>query len=300
MGLFGVDVSNHQTSFNFTGWDFAFLKASEGSTFKDRMFHTHLANARKAGAVVAAYHYQRTNPAEEQVANIESMVPKDVPVIIDVEDGSGSPELTREIIRGLRERGYRIGPLYLPRWYWQKIGKPSLHDLPRLWASWYPDYVSRPREEGIAEVPTSAWEPYGGNQVAVMQFTSTPFDQNWFAGTKAQLLSLLESAPPSSGGGAAPVNKTPKGDEVMFIRNLDTGETAILSGGVLTGTDSANAEATNREGGGGQLHGVDQPVWDDLVNKSRNIEELNVRLTLVVDTLERIAAALESTPEDIK
>lgn len=192
MGIFGVDVSNHQTSFDFTGWDFAFLKASEGADFRDRMFHTHLANARKAGAIVAAYHYQREGDAKSQIGNIESMVPKDVPVIIDVENKSGSPQLTREIIAGLRKRGYRIGPLYLPKWYWDRIGKPSLHDLPTLWASWYPDYVARPRESGIAKVPASAWNAYGGRPVSVMQFTSTPFDQNYFNGTRADLRLLLE------------------------------------------------------------------------------------------------------------
>lgn len=192
MGLFGVDVSNHQKSFDFTGWDFAFIKASEGVTFKDALFHTHLANARKAGCIVAAYHYQRPNPAAEQVATIESMVPKDVPVIIDVEDGSGSVDLTREIIAGLRERGYRIGPVYIPRWWWiSYAGRPSLHDLPQLWASWYPDYIARPREDGVLMVPSAEWGPYGGNTVALMQFTSTPFDQNFFPGTREELKNLL-------------------------------------------------------------------------------------------------------------
>lgn len=195
MGLFGVDVSNHQKSFDFFGWDFAFIKASEGVTFKDGMFHTHLANARRARCVVAAYHYQRPDPAAEQVATIESMVPKDVPIIIDVEDGSGTVDLTREIIAGLRERGYRVGPVYIPRWWWKGVGRPSLHGLPALWASWYPDYTARPREDGLAKVPSTEWGPYGDNPnpVAIMQFTSTPFDQNYFPGTREQLNQLLDS-----------------------------------------------------------------------------------------------------------
>src|SRR5687767_4398566 len=99
MGVFGVDVSNHQKSFNFTGWDFAFIKSSEGNGFRDAYFAGHLANARRAGCLVAAYHYQRNVSAQSQVDLIKSMVPRDVPVIIDVEDGSGPLSITREIIR---------------------------------------------------------------------------------------------------------------------------------------------------------------------------------------------------------
>lgn len=197
--MFGVDVSNHQRSFNFAGWEFAFLKATEGSTFKDRMFQTHLANARAQNCVVAAYHYQRGEvSASAQFQNIVSMVPKDIPVIIDVENDSGGVDLTRNIIELLRREGYRIGPLYLPRWYWDRIGRPNLAGLPNLWASWYPDYVARPPQVGLSLVPSSAWASYGGNRVEIMQFTSTPFDQNFYAGNRSDLLRLLEQdvAPP--------------------------------------------------------------------------------------------------------
>src|SRR5688572_4616158 len=135
------------------------------------MFHTHLANARRAGCVVAAYHYVRTDPAEYQVGNIESMVPKDIPVILDIEDGAGSdPNHWRQVMNELRERGYSVPLVYLPRWYWNKVGNPDLSGFPPLWASWYPDYVARPREEGIAKVPASAWNPLDGVPVLIMQF----------------------------------------------------------------------------------------------------------------------------------
>lgn len=200
MGVFGVDVSNHQKSFNFRGWEFAFIKSSEGNGFRDAYFAGHLANARAAGCLVAAYHYQRNVSAQSQVDLIKSMVPRDVPVIIDVEDGSGPLSLTREIIRLLREEGYDVPFLYLPRWYWSRIGSPSLAGLPALWASWYPDYVARPREVGINMVPQSAWAPYGGLSVGIMQFTSTPFDQNYFPGTRDQLAAILNGRAPGGGG----------------------------------------------------------------------------------------------------
>lgn len=201
MGVFGVDVSNHNPGFtDFRGWDFAFIKASEGNSFKDWLFNQHLNNARAAGCLVAAYHYQRDVSAQSQVYLIKSMVPKDVPVIIDVETGSGSLNITREIIRLLREEGYDSPLLYVPRWFWRDhLGSPSLEGLPLLWASWYPDYVARPREEGIWMVPQSAWEGYGGGRVAMMQFTSTPHDMNYYPGTRDDLARLLNGG---AGGGS--------------------------------------------------------------------------------------------------
>ncbi|GLY55357.1 GH25 family lysozyme [Lentzea sp. NBRC 102530] len=196
MGVFGVDVSNHQPTFDFAaakrnGFEFAFLKATEGSGFKDAYFARHLREARANGMLVAAYHYQRTNPVADQVANIKSMVSTDVPIIIDVEHGSAGVDITRALVDALRRAGYTVPLTYLPRWYWTSIGSPSLAGLPALWASWYPDYQIRSKEAGISLVPPNAWSNYGGLNVAMMQFTSSPYDQNFFRGTRQELAELL-------------------------------------------------------------------------------------------------------------
>lgn len=201
MGIFGCDVSNYQSSFNFTGWDFAFIKATQGNWFKDGRFNQHLTNARNAGCLVAAYHYQETSSVQSQVENIKSMVPLDVPVLIDVERSSGGIDITRNLVNTLRSEGYTVPYVYIPRWYWREIGSPDMSGLPDLWASWYPDYVARPREVGINMVPQSAWAPYGGLSVGIMQFTSTPFDQDWFPGTRDQLAAILNGRAPGGGSG---------------------------------------------------------------------------------------------------
>jgi lysozyme len=222
MGVFGVDVSNHQSSFNFSGWDFAFIKSSEGNSFRDFRFNQHLTNARANNCLVAAYHYQRDVSAQSHVDLIKEMVPQNVPVIIDVERGSGSLALTREIIRLLREEGYDSPFLYLPRWYWVEIGRPDLSGLPRLWASWYPDYVARPREVGIGLVPQSAWSDYGNNSVAMMQFTSTPHDMNWYPGTRDDLARVLNGG--TGGGGIGE-------DEVSWTELLTNSEGKTFQAG---------------------------------------------------------------------
>lgn len=192
--IYGVDVSNHQAQFDFAGWDFAFIKSSEGTGFKDGRFTQHIANARAAGCIVAAYHYVRGGDVQGQLDNIRSMVPTDIPVILDVEDGAGSVDSIKQLAAKLRVAGYSVPLTYFPRWYWTKIGQPDLSGLAPLWLSWYPDYNSRPREQAYGMVPASGKLPFGGiGSAPVIQFTSTPYDQNAFDGTRDQLAALLGS-----------------------------------------------------------------------------------------------------------
>lgn len=205
MPVFGLDLSHYQAlSLDLAqckreGIDFVFLKATEGNTFTDSAFAANLAEARAAGLLVAAYHYVRASAAaSDQVARIRSVVPRDVPVILDVEANSGGVGLTRQLIDKLRAASYRVPLLYLPRWYWQQIGSPSLAGLPPLWSSRYPDNVVGDLSSEWAHVPASYWNGYGGLDVAVLQFTSSvriaghqPIDANAYRGTREQLAVLL-------------------------------------------------------------------------------------------------------------
>jgi len=205
MAVFGIDISHHQDAAldlarcKREGISFVFLKATEGNSFIDREFKANLAEARKAGLLVAAYHYVRGHvSASAQVAHISRVVPKSVPVIPDTEDGGGYLPLTRDLITKLRAAGYRVPLLYLPRWYWQRIGSPDMKGLPPLWASRYPDMVQGSLADEWDDVPASYWTGYGGLPVAVLQFTSSariaghaPIDANAFRGTPAQLAALL-------------------------------------------------------------------------------------------------------------
>jgi GH25 family lysozyme M1 (1,4-beta-N-acetylmuramidase) len=202
---FVLDISHHQDlSLNLAqtrrdGCEGAFLKAGEGSTYVDPTFAANLAEARAAGQLVAAYWYQRSNAtAAAHVAKIQATVPRDVPVIIDVEANSGNVALTRDVIGRLNAAGYRTPLLYLPRWYWQQIGSPSLAGLPPLWSSRYPDNNVGLLAAEWARVPASYWDGYGGLPVALLQFTSSasiaghqPLDASAFRGTRDQLAALL-------------------------------------------------------------------------------------------------------------
>lgn len=205
MVTFGLDISHHQDlGLNLAqcrreGIEFVFLKSSEGASFVDSAFAANLAEARAAGMLVGAYHYVRSSaPASDQAAWIARTVPRDVPVILDVEANSGGVALTRDLVNRLRAAGYRVPLLYLPRWYWQQIGSPSLAGLPPLWSSRYPDNTVGTLGDEWSHVPTSYWTGYGGLDVAVLQFTSSvriaghqPIDANAYRGTRGQLAALL-------------------------------------------------------------------------------------------------------------
>lgn len=207
MVTFGLDISHHQdlrldlAQCRREGIEFVFLKATEGSSFVDSEFGANLAEARAAGLLVAAYHYVRSNAtAAAQVANVARVIPRDVPVIPDVEANSGGIVLVRAVVAGLRAAGYSVPLSYIPRWYWQQIGSPSLAGLPPLWSSRYPDNVVGSIADEWADVPANYWNGYGGLNVAVLQFTSSvriaghqPLDANAFRGTRQELAALLGS-----------------------------------------------------------------------------------------------------------
>lgn len=206
MVTFGLDISHHQdlgldlAQCRREGIEFVFIKATEGTSFVDSTFAANLAEARAAGQLVAAYHYVRSSASLHAQADlVQRTVPRSVPVILDVEAGSGGVQLVRDLVNELRERGYVVPLLYLPRWYWQQIGSPSLAGLPPLWSSRYPDTVVESLADEWADVPASYWTGYGGLDVAVLQFTSSaavaghqPLDANAFRGSRDQLAALLE------------------------------------------------------------------------------------------------------------
>lgn len=203
--IFGLDVSHHQPLLDWArarreaGIEFAILKATEGASFQDSKFVAHLNGARNAGLAVAAYHYVKsTAAAAAQVANVVRTVPRGMTVIPDVEANSGGIALAKDIVARLQAAGYHVPLIYLPRWYWQQIGSPSLVGLPALWSSRYPDTVGGSIPDEFADVPSTYWNGYGGLTVGMLQFTSSakvagygPLDANAYPGNRAQIDDLF-------------------------------------------------------------------------------------------------------------
>ena len=92
--IFGVDVSSYQGEVDWAvlasqGVDFAFIKATEGSSLVDRRFAQNWANARTAGVMVGAYHFfSYDSPGETQADNFIAQVPAvegALPPVVDIE-----------------------------------------------------------------------------------------------------------------------------------------------------------------------------------------------------------------------
>lgn len=175
--IFGVDVSTYQGQVDWAslaeqGVDFAFLKATEGSSLQDSRFTDNWKNARDAGVRVGAYHFfSYDSPGETQAENFISTVPVQpdaLPPVVDIEFyGDKLQNLpqkaeTREILDPLLsalEEHYGVKPilyvtdrsyrLYIhgayedyPLW----VSRPAVAPLEKDWTFW--QYSHSARMEG--------------------------------------------------------------------------------------------------------------------------------------------------------
>ncbi len=93
--LFGIDVAHHEGVINWkrvaqAGVKYAFLKASEASTFKDKRFKFNRENCAANGIPSGGYHFFRPHaPVSNQVSNFVSMIGAmkegELPPVLDLE-----------------------------------------------------------------------------------------------------------------------------------------------------------------------------------------------------------------------
>lgn len=108
----GIDISAHNGEIDFrrvagSGIEFAFIKATEGATWRDSAFERNYSGAVEAGLKVGAYHFFRFDvEGWRQSVNIIGTLKSrhlDLPVAIDVEE-SGNPAdcTTEQVVDNLR------------------------------------------------------------------------------------------------------------------------------------------------------------------------------------------------------
>ena len=109
------------------------------------------------------------------------------------------------MLQAIEARGVRVALSYIPRWYWDRIGRPDLSRVPGLIQS---SYVSG---TGFASVlypgdGSIRWAAYGGRQPDILQFTDRALiagkrlDANAFRGSPDQLRTLLGLPPEADAG----------------------------------------------------------------------------------------------------
>lgn len=150
----GADLSSHNGDVDFNalkdaGISFVFLKATEGSGFKDSRFDSNYGAARRAGLKTGAYHFFRFDqPGYMQALNImHSLRGKrlDLPVAIDVEEWTNpSNHHTDRIVGQIRQmrstleaNGYRC-MIYTNKDGYARFVRNHLEDMP-LWLCSFTD-----------------------------------------------------------------------------------------------------------------------------------------------------------------
>ena len=137
----GVDVSAHQGHIEWKilkeqGISFAFIKATEGSSWVDKHFSYNFASARDSGLYVGAYHFfsfdsSGLTQAENFIRNVQdSKLPKSLPPVVDIEfygTKASNPPSTQSVYKELDKL-----LLHLEQYYGVKpiiYTTPSFYDI---------------------------------------------------------------------------------------------------------------------------------------------------------------------------
>ena len=195
--VFGVDVSSYQGVVDWPvlaaqGVDFAFIKATEGSTLRDGRFADNWTGAQAAGARAGAYHFlSYDTPGETQADNFIDLVPVTegaLPPVVDIEfygdylEQPPEKEHVRSILDPLLERleaHYGVKPiLYVTyRSYYLYLAGSGYGEYP-IWCSSPTVFPLVPGWDFWQYSHTARLEGYNGSQDRI--------DLNIFRGSREQ------------------------------------------------------------------------------------------------------------------
>lgn len=198
--VYGIDVSRHQGDIDWetlsTGHhpdapiSFVYIKASEGSDFKDVKFKENFENARKHGFVRGAYHYFSTTSSGLSQANLFISMVKlrkgDLPPVLDIEE---KPKNKKKYIEEVKvwlkkvEEHYGVKPIiYASSKYKQKyLDDPFFKEYP----SWVAHYYIPELRKG------EEWLMWQCTDLGVLPGIKEKVDINIFNGSKKQFENLL-------------------------------------------------------------------------------------------------------------
>lgn len=227
------DVSNYEGNMLLEALTVAVCaKASEGTTYTDPYYAHFKAEAERVGAVFFAYHFLHAGNGAAQARHCFSVTGPGVNVMIDHEPTTGSNPSVQDAIDFATE--YRaLGGLctldYLPRWYWQQLGSPSLAPLAQAGLSLVASNYTGYSDDG------PGWAPYGGLTPVIWQWTDAlaysgqRVDFNAYRGGVDQLRALLGYTAPAT----APTRT--QEDTMLILREQGSDSVYGLDGGVLWG-----------------------------------------------------------------
>jgi hypothetical protein len=201
MTIFYPDISGYQAGVSLAGTVACCAKSTEGTGYMNPDYRPAQQRSAKSGAFFFGYHFLHGGNASGQASWCHQQV-GGIPHMLDWEGGPGTPGVgdATGFIDEFRHLGGVCNLMYLPHWYWQQIGSPSLTPLAQrgmtLVSSAYTTYSDT--GEG--------WAPYGGMAPKIWQYTDAfhfngqNVDFNAYKGTVDQLRALVgKGAVPPSG-----------------------------------------------------------------------------------------------------
>lgn len=213
MTVFVADIASYQHGLNLAalrpdcvGVE---IKCTEGAGYVNPDYAGWLVQAKSAALVTVAYHYVNGDAPAAQAANLAANIgDKSLPVMLDIELGSGNLPHVLEVTDAMTSAGLHPKLLYFPEWYWQQVGAPALA-APLgsrgllLVSAHYPSMVSGSPATLYPGDASPLWNGYGGIElVTLLQFTDAALeggqkvDMNAYRGTETALRTALGAPVP--------------------------------------------------------------------------------------------------------
>lgn len=234
MTIFGPDVSSFQRGLvlsRLASAAFVIAKTTEGTYYTDAEYQGWRQQCAALGRPFIWYHFLSGQAAAAQVAHtLANIGDGHLPGMLDAEPQDQTkfkPTWSQILayIDAAHAAGLNLRLLYLPRWYWDQIGRPDLSVLaPRrvyLVSSAYPGGTGGPAAlypgDGAA-----GWQSYGGATPLLYQFTNQatdggkPLDYNAFRGSLDQLRAYLQATAPAPAPAPSPPTPTTTEDDMPF------------------------------------------------------------------------------------
>lgn len=199
----GVDVSHHNGAVDWervagAGVAFAWAKASEGQTYRDKTCRTNVDGARANLVRVGVYHFARPEgslaDAEAEARNLAAAIgglgPLDLPPVLDIE--SNPQKLTGPAIVAWCARFLEVATALVGR-------KPVVYTFPGFLPllatgdelAAFPLWIAR-LTSGKDPGPVAPWQTWAAWQYQIGPVPGCPTmtDRNWLAGGRAGLDAL--------------------------------------------------------------------------------------------------------------
>ncbi len=210
----GVDVSHYQGTINWTavhnaGIKFAYIKATEGTTYRDPQFSANYLNAYNAGVIRGAYHFGRPDGASGATqanyfadhGGAWSADGKTLPGTLDIEYGPNST------CYGLSQASMRSWITSFVNQYHARTTRwPVIYSTTDWWTTctgnysgfaancplWLARYNTTP---GTLPAGWSFWTFWQYTSTGSVSGISGNVDRNWFNGDSSRLLALANNTP---------------------------------------------------------------------------------------------------------